>query len=144
MFTVEASAHIDAKPEQVFAFLTDQHNAPRWLPSMMEVGDIEGEGVGRTFTWVYKLAGLKIHGASKVIEMTPCSRYATQNIKGANSTWRYALTPEKAGTTLTITVVYEIPVPVIGKIAELILERQNQREIELAVENIRALVEHGG
>ena len=54
-------------------------------------------------------------------------------------TWTYE--PQGDGTKLSVHIEYTIPVPVLGKIAEALVLRQNEREADLAMANIKAKME---
>jgi hypothetical protein len=51
------------------------------------------------------------------------------------------LEPHGDGTTLTIDVDYTIPIPVLGKLAEKLVLKRNERELELALENVKDTLE---
>jgi len=42
---VEVSAHIPARPDEVFALVADTRNDPRWCPNVETVELVEGSGV---------------------------------------------------------------------------------------------------
>jgi len=143
MAKVEKSIEIAAPPEKVFAYLNDPMAMPQWMPGMIEVSDIVGEGVGLHYKWVYKMAGIRFSGESAVQERVPDERIVVKGTGGIPNTWVWSLTPEKGGTKLDLAVEYTVPVPVLGKLAEPLVVRQNDREAELALTNLKAQVESG-
>jgi uncharacterized alkaline shock family protein YloU len=42
---------------------------------------------------------------------------------------------------MSVVVEYEVPVPVLGKLAEAAVRKQNEKELELALSNVKAHVE---
>jgi len=65
----------------------------------------------------------------------------TQPKGGIRSTWTFTFEPQDGGTKLTIKVDYTVPVPVLGKLAEAIVLKQNEREAALALSNIKERME---
>ena len=143
MAKVERSIIINAPVEKVFAYIEDPTLNPEWLPSVMEVKDVTltEEGVGSHFRWVYKLAGLLFEGESTTTEHIPNRRIVTQSKGGIVSTWTWTVQPHDGGTKANLVVEYTIPVPVLGKLAEPLVLRLNEREADLAMANIKARME---
>ena len=61
---------------------------------------------------------------------------------GIKNTFTFILEPNEKGTMLELNIDYTIPVPVLGKIAERIVLGKNEREADLAMENIKIQVEN--
>jgi uncharacterized membrane protein len=87
------------------------------------------------------MAGLRFEGETTVIEYTPNRKIVTQSKGGVNSTWTFTFQKQNGGTKLTIKVDYTVPVPVLGKLAEAIVLKQNEREAALALSNIKERME---
>jgi hypothetical protein len=110
---------------------------------MVEVKDVKQtpEGVGSTFAWVYKMAGMRFEGVSETTEYIANQRNATKTTKGIQSTFVWAYKPEDGGTKLTVEVEYAVPVPLLGKLAEAFIVKQNEHEAELILANLKARME---
>jgi carbon monoxide dehydrogenase subunit G len=143
MAVVEKSIEIDAPVEKVFGYLENSESNVEWLPGMMEVKDIENteDHVGTHFRWTYKMAGLRFHGETTVVEHLANRKIVTQTKGGISSTWTFTFEPKNGGTKLSIRVDYTVPVPVLGKLAEAIVLKQNEREAGLALANIKERIE---
>lgn len=141
MAKVERSNTINAPVGKVFSYITNPVNELEWLPSLTDVRDVTGQGVGQRWGWSYKMLGLSFKGKTEVVEYISNERYVYKTSGGIVSTWAYALKPEGAGTRLNLSVEYTIPVPVLGKVAEKLVLRQNEREADFAVANIKARLE---
>lgn len=141
MVKVEKTITINAAVEKVFAYMEDPMSNLEWLPSMLEVKDVTGQGVGSHFRWAYKMAGVRLEGKTTVTELIPNERIVTQSKGGAVSTWTFAFEPHDGGTKLNLVVEYTVPVPVLGKLAEALVLKRNERETDLAVANIKARME---
>ncbi len=85
--------------------------------------------------------GISLKGESEVIEYVPNERYVTRSTGGIISTWTWTVKPEGDGTQLNLVVEYTIPVPVLGKVGERLVSRQNQREADLAMDTLKARLE---
>jgi uncharacterized membrane protein len=141
MEKVEKSISIDAPVEKVFAYLRDPMSNLETMPSMVQISQVSGEGVGAQFRWVYRMAGMNLEGESTVLEFVPDKRFVTQSRGGIESTWAWDFAPDNVGTRIDLAVEYTVPVPVLGRLAEALVVRQNDRELETVLANIKARVE---
>jgi uncharacterized membrane protein len=141
MSKVEKSVTIKAPVEKVFDYTDDPNSVPEWLPSLIETRDVTGSGVGMRYRWTYKMVGVRLEGESEVTEHIPSKRRVIQTKGGAVSTWVYTFEPHDGGTKLTLNIEYTIPVPVLGKLAEKLVLKRNEREAEMALVNIKDKME---
>ncbi len=143
MVKVEGSTVLKAPVEKVFDFLADPRVNVEIMPSMMDIRDVENppEHVGGHFHWTYKMAGIKFDGETRILEWEKYRRVVTESKTGIRSKWTFTYEPVPPGSRLTIAVEYEVPVPVLGKLAESLVKRQNEKELELTLSNIKARVE---
>ncbi len=141
MIRLERSVTINAPVEKVFAYIEDPMSELEWLPSLMEVKDVVGQGAESHYRWTYKMAGLRLEGESTTTEYIPNRRIVTQTKGGAVSTWTWTFEPHDGGTKANLVVEYTVPVPVLGKLAEALVRKQNERELDLAMVNIKARME---
>jgi uncharacterized membrane protein len=141
MVRVEKSIVINAPVEKVFAYINDPTNSPGWSPGLVEVQDVVWQEVGKRFRWTYKMAGLLLHGEMTDIENVPNERIVGRSEGGAVSTWTWTFEPHDGGTKLNLVVEYTIPIPVLGKVAEVLVLRQNERDTELGLANVKDRME---
>jgi len=141
MATVERSITINAPVEKVFAYIVDPRNELETVPSITDIRDIIGQGVGQRYSWTYKMMGISLKGESEVIEYVPNERYVTRSTGGIISTWTWTVKPEGDGTQLNLVVEYTIPVPVLGKVGERLVSRQTEREADLAMATLKDRLE---
>jgi len=132
---------IHASPHDVFAYVDDPALLPTWLPNMVEVRNIIGTGLGQQYEYTYKMGGLLLRGQNVVIEHTPNERGLHQVIGAISALWDYSVEPHEDGTLLNIEVEYSIPIPVLGRLAERIAILQNARSFELALLNVKDVME---
>jgi uncharacterized protein YndB with AHSA1/START domain len=141
MITISTSTNIQAPVEEVFAYVTDPMNLPEWLVGMSEATDVTGSGVGQRHHWKYNMVGIPLRGESTVSEHVPNERWATESKGGATSTFTFTFAPHEGGTKLDLQIDYTIPVPVLGKLAEKLVLKRNQREADLSMENLKERLE---
>ena len=132
---------IHAPPEDVFAYVDDPRELPTWLPSMIEVRKVIGTGLGQQYEYTYKMGGLQLRGTNVVIEHVPNERGLHQVIGMITALWDYSVEPHPEGTLLNIEVEYSIPIPVLGRLAERLAIKQNAASFELALINVKDVME---
>lgn len=127
--------------EKVFSYVEDPVSQLEYLPSMVEVKGVTGQGVGAHYRWTYKMAGVRFEGESTMTEHITNERMVVQSKGGIASTWTWIFTPEDGGTKVNLTVEYTIPVPVLGKLGEALILKQNEREADTAMANLKTKLE---
>jgi len=143
MVKVNKSIVIKAPLKKVFAYMRDAKSNLEWLPGVMEITDVHNarEHVGSHFRWTYKMAGLRFRGKTTLVEYVENRRMVTEGRGAIRNRWQFDYTAVPGGTRLDLAVEYTVPAPVLGKLAEKALRRQNEREAELALSNVKARME---
>lgn len=141
MMSLNQSVGINAPTDLVFAYVTDPATMAEWIPPMVQTRDIVGSGEGQQFEWTYKLAGLLFRGQSVVVEHVPNEVSVYQSIGAISSTWTFRVGSHDDGTRLTVDIAYEVPVPVLGKLAERIIVNRDARNLDLALANVKEILE---
>ena len=132
---------IHAAPNDVFAYVDDPTELPTWLPAMIEVRNVVGTGLGQQYEYTYKMGGLQLRGQSVVIEHVPNERGVHQVLGMISALWDYSVEPHPDGTVLNIEVEYTIPIPVLGRLVERLAIKQNAASFELALINVKDVME---
>ncbi len=134
--------HINAPADQVFSYIDEPTNQPDFWPSLMEVTDVEQLPDGRHRSrWAYKMAGVRLEGTSEDIERVPNQRLVSKTKGGADSTQAWTFQPEDRGTRVTFEIEYTVPIPVLGKLAESVIVKMNDKEGDLLMENLKTMME---
>jgi len=142
MAKMTKSVTISAPVEKVFAFLSEPTNLPEIWPSMVEVKDVQPSPVGGyNFSWVYKMAGMRFDGGSETTESIPNQRTVTKSTKGIESTFVWMYESNDSGTKLTVEIEYIVPIPLLGKLAESFILKQNEHEADVLLANLKARME---
>ena len=87
------------------------------------------------------MMGISFKGENEAVELVENQKIVVKSTGGIKSTWNWTLTSEDDKTVVNVVVDYTIPVPVLGKVAEQIVLRQNEREAALAMANIKERLE---
>jgi uncharacterized protein YndB with AHSA1/START domain len=108
----EATVVIDRPIEEVFAFLADGENDPKFSPRVLEISKTTDgpPGVGTVYASTVKDAGVKTKREFKLTEFEPPTRIrwteVSKNMVSAPE-GGYDLAPEGTGTRVTIYNVLE-------------------------------------
>ena len=141
MEKVKKNIFINAPVEKVYTYLSEQKNQPEWIPSLVEVKDPGEPVVGQKFKWTYKMAGILLAGETTVTELVPNRRIGTQSSGAVASDWLLVLEPQDGGTMLELNIEYEVPIRVLGNLAEKMVLKRNEREAVMAMENVKEKME---
>ncbi len=142
MATVNKSITINAPIEKVFKYTTDQTNLPEIWPSLVENEVIERLPNGGTKSRsIYKMAGIRFDITSEVTEFIPNQRAVSRTKGGveAEIIWEYQ--SEGEATKVTFRGEYTVPIPLLGKLAEAFIVKQNENEAETLLANLKARME---
>jgi uncharacterized membrane protein len=141
MARIEKTVTIKVPVDKAFSYITSPMNQLEWMPSITDVRDVSGLGKGQRFDWTYKMMGMHLKGQTEVTEFVANQRFVLKTTGGIASTWIWTFMAETNKTQLKLLIEYTVPMPVLGKIAELLVLRQNEREADLAMTNIKARLE---
>ena len=96
---------------------------------------------GTKSQYVYKMAGMRFEGISIDTEFIPNQRTVSKTEGGIKSeiTWEYQLEGEE--TKVTFGAEYTVPIPLLGKLAEAFIVKQNENEAETILANLKARME---
>jgi uncharacterized membrane protein len=132
---------IDAPLSEVFAYVNDPRSLCEWTVSMSETRNVIGEGEGQQYEWSIKLVGVPLHGQAVIVEYVQNQRAVHQGIGMFEMLWTNLVEPDNGGTKLTMELEYAIPVPVLGKLAEHLMVRRNERNLQSALLNLKDKLE---
>ena len=142
MAKAEQSVFIKAPVNQVFSYAMEPANQPDFWPSLLETTDIEPlpEGGFRN-RWVYKMSGMRFKGTSETTEYVANRRVVNVTKGGIPSVQTWTFEPEPGGTKVTFAAEYTVPIPLLGKMAEALIVKMNQREADTLLANLKDRME---
>lgn len=142
MATVNKSITINAPIEKVFKYASEPTNLPEIWPSLVENKVVERlPNGGNTTQFVYKMAGMRFEGISEDTEFIPNQRVVTKTAEGIESEIIWEFQSEGEATKVTFKGEYTVPIPLIGKMAEAFIVKQNSNEAETILANLKARME---
>jgi uncharacterized membrane protein len=145
MYKIQRTIDIKAPVQRVYDFLNQPTNLPSIWPNLGSVSNIVPRpGGAHDFDWVYKMAGVQLRGHTSVVDAQPGKFVRLRNEGGIPSTfhWTYA-GHDGLGTRLSVEVEYAIPAPVIGKMAEALVAKLNERDLDTLLANLKDVMQHG-
>lgn len=141
MLTVQKHIEIRAPIADVFEIFTDPVQLNAIWPSLTEVTNVKGSlDKGYTFDFVYKMAGIRITGKTELIAHKK-NEYCETRTTGIPAVFRWHYEPKGDFTLVRAEVEYTLPVPVLGKLAEKVVAKMNEREFEQVLENAKSSLE---
>jgi carbon monoxide dehydrogenase subunit G len=144
MATIKRRFVVNAPIERVFAFLADHANDSQWLPGMVDSRNSAGEGTGYRWEWTYKMTGISFDGTGRVTEHNPPHRHVVETQGGVMSTWAWTLESEGAETRVLLEMEYTVPLAAVGKIAEKLLLKQNEKAADEGLANLQRILAEPG
>lgn len=142
MAKITKSISINAPVEKVFSYLDEPTNQPEIWPSLVEVTDVRRlPNGGNSFNWVYKMAGMRFKGTSEDIDWVANKHIVSKSKGGIESTIAWTFEPEGDGTKFTGDVEYNVPIPLLGKLAAAVVAKLNEHDTDVFVANLKARME---
>ena len=87
------------------------------------------------------MAGTRFEGTTEITESIPNQRAAIKDSGGIQGTRIMTFESQEGGTLLTVDVEYIIPVPLVGKLAEPFILRQNENGADTFLANLKARID---
>ncbi|HKB19992.1 MAG TPA: SRPBCC family protein [Gaiellaceae bacterium] len=138
----EHSTVVRRPPSEVFAFLANAENDPRWRPGVMDISRVSGEGVGARYKQGMKgPLGRRIAADIEITELRPDELIVFRAVEGpVHPTGRYELTPADGGTQVRFKL--EAEVGGIKKLMSPMVQKQMDREVG-NLERLKQVLESG-
>ena len=145
MKKIEKNIRINAPRSQIYEYLTDPSNLPEIWPSMVEVSNVKRLGEGaHSFDFIYKMAGVRFHGHAATTRVTKDKYVEVETKVGLISTFHWNYEARDGFTEVKLQVDYEVPVPLLGKLAENVIVKLNENECETLLATLKDRLEVGG
>ncbi len=141
MAVYEHSVEIARPPEEVFSFVTDTANYPRWQPSLVEIRPVTRGPlrVGSEATEVRRFLGREVETTWRCVEHEPTERTAIESDEGpVPFRGTFVLEPKGAGTRFTWTVETR---SAAARVGGPLVERATRRELEENTARLKELLE---
>lgn len=144
MIKVEESVVIQRPIEEVFAFLADQTNAPRWQSGLLEVRRVTDEpiGLGTKHTAVRKFMGRRLEATNEYVVYEPNKEVTfTGTANSADFTHSYFTESTAEGTKVTSRM--EMESKGLFGLAEPLITASLRREFVASSGELKEMLESG-
>lgn len=138
MAIIGEAVTINAPVEKIFDYISTPNNLPEFWPSLVEVTDVQSlpKG-GYKARYVYKMAGIRFKGTGEYTEIVQNKSLVIVTKGGISSVLTWTFRSQANRTRVALTINYKIPVPLLGKLAEAVVEKMNEQELAFMLANLR-------
>jgi uncharacterized protein YndB with AHSA1/START domain len=141
--TFEHSVTIDRPVEEVFAYLTDIRNLPRWQDGVVDARAEQEAGPGAQFTEVRSFLGKRIESTMEIFEYEPSRVFSIRVAKGPIP-FEVRHVFEVAGDGTRIQVHGSGEPGGFFKLAEPLVARQAEKAAKKSFATLKKLLESAG
>jgi uncharacterized protein YndB with AHSA1/START domain len=143
MIEIEKSTVVRRPTDEVFEFVADQLNAPRWQSGILEVRRLTDgpPGVGTRHTFTRTLMGKRMTGENEYVAFQPGKRVEFRTTSGPRLLASYAVTAAPDGTRLTATL--QVDFSGIMSVAEPLIARALSRDVVANLARLTSILESG-
>jgi hypothetical protein len=133
---------VDVPIEEVFEFVSHTPSLAEVWPSLLAVTNWSRDEQGlATFDYVYMMAGVRMRGKNRDREFIPNNKIVTESMGGIDSLITWEFEPRDKQTYVKLTAEYNIPVPVLGWVAERIIISMNNLDLDMLMKNLKSRLE---
>ena len=129
---------INAHLERIYNYVSQPSNSLEFWPDLVEIKDLKllPDG-GYSYRWKYKILNIMFRGTGECISMIPRGWITTRNTGGIDCTITYTFRSLDSKTKVTLTVEYQVHIPVLGKLSEESIVKMNNQKVEIVLNNLR-------
>ena len=144
MIRIERDSHIDRKPDEVFALLSDPSRYTSFFSgvTLWEPRSEKATGIGARWRVLMKVGSIEAGGTISVSTWEDDRLIAWSSERGIRQKGRWTLDPEGDGTRLTLLMEYELAGGPVGWVVERIAARIVGRNMTATMLALRRLLEH--
>jgi len=136
MSTIDASIQIARSPADVFRFVADPENGPRWRADVTQVRLVGGEGVsiGAQYELVVTAMGQSMSSVAEVTELEPDRSIRMRATKPMKMEVEYHVSPTSDGSDFAI----RIDAGIMGKMMAPMVRPSLERDLKQLKELLEA------
>jgi uncharacterized membrane protein len=136
--TIKAEATIAARPETIFACLTDYEQADVFIEGLQKLDPlgVQTAGEGARFSAVLSLGGRFVHTTIVIASLRPGRLVTWASVGDEGQSLTFELAPDETGTTVKLAVAYEEPGGIAGALIAPFVERTVQHRADTALERL--------
>ena len=144
MVKITDSTIIDRPVEEVWRFVSDPNNTPKWYQGTLEVrqGSERPTAVGTTFEAVIQFRGRSLVAGTRCIVLNPHKevmwKFTSGLMKRSTDSWRMEPIDEKS---TRLTRVFDMRVSGFWRLIQPIITRGTKRAHEAEIHNVKRILE---
>lgn len=139
MVRIDKEIIVNSSIEKVFSYIREPTNWPEIWPSLLAIEDVQSlPNGGYSAKYEYKMVGIRFKGTGEYTEFVPNHWIVVNTKGGVQSTITCTFRSIEDKTRVTLTIEYEVPVPLLGKLAEIVILKMNDQEADLVMVNLQA------
>jgi carbon monoxide dehydrogenase subunit G len=144
MITFEKTIFINRPQQEIFEFLSNPANDPKWRDSAVSAEWVsEGPaGVGSKLKSVDKLLGRQIESTSEITAWDPPNKYGQKTL-GGPVPFAFTITLEAQGDGTQLTMNSQAELGGFFKMAEGLVGKQLEKQIETDFNGLKRVLEEG-
>jgi uncharacterized membrane protein len=140
---IHESVYIDRAPDEVFAFVVDVTNEPKWQSSVVESTWLDDGPIrpGRQARTVSSFLGMKTELVGEITRYEPSEAIAWKIIDGPfemEAVWRFQ--PEGRGT-LVVMDAEKVMASLFANLADPLVTKMFSRQLHSDMENLKEIME---
>lgn len=135
---------IDRSPGDVFKYVTDLSNLPKWQTIIHEIkpADLKPMGVGATFSLTVEILGRKQEGLMMVTHYEPDSLFGYETKAGPSSV-KAQITFKQVGTGTRLAISAQAEPAGVLKLAEGAIQSQMKTQMQNNLNRLKSILESG-
>lgn len=144
MVKITGSTIIDRPVEEVWRFVSDPNNTPKWYQGTMEVRQISERpiAVGTNFEAVLQFRGRSMRAGARCVVLNPDKevtwKFTSGLMKRSMDSWRMEPMDEKS---TRLTRVFDMRVSGFWRLIQPIIARGTKRAHEAEIHNVKRILE---
>jgi carbon monoxide dehydrogenase subunit G len=136
---IEASVVIDCTAKDVWNFMTDLSNTPKWDPGVLEVKQTSSGPLGLNATLESKHPKRVMN--ERVVEYEPGQKFTLEFISGPIKGTKVSYAMENADGKTRLTRSLDVKLNGFYKLAALFVGRSAQKERDAEINNVKRILE---
>jgi uncharacterized membrane protein len=135
---VDNEVIINAPVQAIFDYVSQPSNLKQIWPSLIEINNEQLlPNGGYSYHWVYKMTGIRFSGVGECIDLKPNLVLTSKNVGAIESTVRFRFLSIGKQTKISLDIDYQVPMPLLGQLTEIIILKMNAKEVGLILDNLR-------
>ena len=142
MVRVEDDVHVAVAPEAAFDYMDVPEHQAEISPSLSAVETVaELPNGGKRATYTYRMLGVPLDGEVEATVYDPPRRIVFEMTGGIEGTIEWTFSPEDDGVRVGYAAEYDLPIPVLDRLAAPVIRKYNERELRTTLQNLKTRLE---